>query len=75
MLKKNQSTAVEKAITYYHICMDEDTVEKQGVDPIIKVCVWNCRKEFTYEFWYEKYKINYINTIVFILGEWKSSVK
>lgn len=36
MLKKNQSTAVEKAITYYHICMDEDTVEKQGVDPIIK---------------------------------------
>eukprot|EP00105_Crassostrea_gigas_P006028 XP_011419816.1 PREDICTED: endothelin-converting enzyme 1 isoform X2 [Crassostrea gigas] len=36
MIKKNQSSAVEKAITYYHTCMDEDTVEKQGVDPIIK---------------------------------------
>lgn len=39
MIKKNQSSAVEKAITYYHTCMDEDTVEKQGVGPIIKVCV------------------------------------
>lgn len=39
MIKKNQSSAVEKAITYYHTCMDEDTVEKQGVDPIIKVCM------------------------------------
>lgn len=36
MIQKNQSSAVEKAITYYHICMDEDTVEKQGVDPVIK---------------------------------------
>lgn len=36
MIKKNQSSAVEKAIMYYHTCMDEDTVEKQGVDPIIK---------------------------------------
>lgn len=39
MIKKNQSSAVEKAIMYYHTCMDEDTVEKQGVDPIIKVCL------------------------------------
>lgn len=39
MIKKNQSSAVEKAIMYYHTCMDEGTVEKQGVDPIIKVCL------------------------------------
>ncbi|XP_061185373.1 endothelin-converting enzyme 2-like isoform X1 [Saccostrea echinata] len=32
----NHSTAIEKAKTYYSLCMDEKTIENQGVDPIIK---------------------------------------
>ena len=38
MFMNNHSTAIEKAKTYYKLCMDETRIEKQGVDPIIKVC-------------------------------------
>ncbi|XP_078330083.1 endothelin-converting enzyme 1-like isoform X2 [Crassostrea virginica] len=37
MFMNNHSTAIEKAKTYYKLCMDETRIEKQGVDPVIKL--------------------------------------